>query len=107
MPACLFCKIIQGDVPAQKVYEDAHVMAFHDIHPQAPVHLLLVPKRHIDSLLTTTTEDEIILGKLLGLTAKLAQAHGLQQGFKTAINSGVAGGQEVLHLHLHVYGTPQ
>lgn len=107
MPSCLFCKIVRGEIPAEKFYEDEDIIAFHDIHPQAPVHLLLIPKQHIDSLLSIKAGDEVTLGKLLALAPKLAREHGLAQGFKTAINTGVAGGQEVYHLHLHVYGTPQ
>lgn len=106
MNDCIFCKIARGEIPSNKAYEDDEVVAFHDIHPKAPVHLLLVPKQHIDSLLTATPQDQEILGKLLVLAPQLAREHGLEQGFKTVINSGVAGGQEVFHLHLHLYGAP-
>jgi histidine triad (HIT) family protein len=106
MNACLFCKIVRGEIAAKKVYEDEYTLAFQDIHPQAPVHLLLIPKKHIESLLSATAEDEKILGKLLALAPRLAREQGLEEGFKTAINTGAAGGQEIYHLHLHVYGAP-
>ncbi|WP_410499468.1 histidine triad nucleotide-binding protein [Chitinibacter sp. S2-10] len=106
MSDCIFCKIAKGDIPADKIYEDDELLAFKDIRPAAPVHFLIIPKRHIDSLLTTTKEDEALLGKMLGLTSVLARQQGLAAGYKTAINTGHAGGQEVFHLHLHVLGTP-
>lgn len=107
MQNCLFCKIVQGDIPSKKVYEDEDILAFHDIDPKAPVHLLLIPKHHIESLLTTQQEHKDILGKLLLTVPLLAKEYGLEKGFKTAINTGLAGGQEVFHLHIHVYGLPQ
>ncbi|QLG88835.1 histidine triad nucleotide-binding protein [Chitinibacter bivalviorum] len=107
MTDCIFCKIASGAIPADKVYEDDDVLAFRDIRPAAPVHLLLIPKKHIDSMLTTTKEDEALLGKMLALTPNLARDNGLGAGYKTAINTGLAGGQEVFHLHLHILGTPQ
>lgn len=107
MADCLFCKIIAGDIPAAKVYEDDEILAFKDIHPIAPVHFLLVPKRHIESLLSTATADQALLGRMLALVPQIAREQGLAAGFKTSINTGKAGGQEVMHLHLHVYGHPQ
>jgi histidine triad (HIT) family protein len=107
MSDCIFCKIVNGDIPASKIFEDDDVIAFKDIRPAAPVHFLLIPKRHIESLLTATKEDEALLGKMLALTPVLAREHGLGAGYKTAINTGPAGGQEVFHLHLHVMGTPE
>jgi histidine triad (HIT) family protein len=107
MSDCIFCKIVNGDIPASKIFEDDDVIAFKDIRPAAPVHFLLIPKRHIESLLTTTKEDEALLGKMLALTPVLAREQGLGAGYKTAINTGLAGGQEVFHLHLHVMGTPE
>ncbi|WP_373976613.1 histidine triad nucleotide-binding protein [Chitinibacter sp. SCUT-21] len=107
MSDCIFCKIAHGDIPASKIYEDDDVIAFNDIRPAAPVHFLLIPKRHIESMLTTSKEDEALLGKMLALTPVLAREQGLAAGYKTAINTGLAGGQEVFHLHLHVLGTPQ
>jgi len=104
MDDCLFCKIIRGEVPSKKVYEDEDAYAFHDIHPVAPVHLLLIPKQHIESLAATDERHAAILGKLLLLAPKLAKQHGLDTGFKTFIHTGHDGGQVVFHLHLHIVG---
>lgn len=104
MDDCLFCKIVRGEIPSKKAYEDDSVLVFHDIHPIAPVHLLLIPKQHVDSLASCQEVHQAILGKLLLLAPKLALEHGLQQGFRTMINTGRGGGQEVFHLHLHVFG---
>ncbi|MEQ6289780.1 histidine triad nucleotide-binding protein [Vogesella sp. GCM10023246] len=104
MSNCIFCKIAAGEIPAQKLYEDDEMLAFHDIHPKAPVHFLLIPKQHVDSLAHCDATHQAMLGKLLLLAPKLAAEQGLAGGFKTAINTGVAGGQEVFHLHLHVLG---
>lgn len=104
MSDCIFCKIIAGQIPAQKVYEDEDVFVFNDIRPVAKVHMLMVPKKHIASLAECSAEDQNILGKLLLLAPELAKEQGLADGFKTSINTGHGGGQEVFHLHLHVYG---
>jgi histidine triad (HIT) family protein len=104
MSECIFCKIIKGEIPSKKVYEDEDMYAFHDIHPAAPVHLLLIPKLHIDSLASADESHTAILGKLLLLAPKLASQHGLASGFKTAIHTGRDGGQVVFHLHLHILG---
>jgi histidine triad (HIT) family protein len=101
---CLFCKIARGEISCRKVYEDAEVLAFHDINPVAPVHFMLVPKQHIDSLLDAGEAHAALLGKLLLLAPKLAREQGLENGFRTVINSGKGGGQEVFHLHVHVIG---
>jgi histidine triad (HIT) family protein len=101
---CLFCKIVRGEIPCNKVYEDAEVLAFHDINPVAPVHFMLVPKLHIDSLLDAGEAHAALLGKLLLLASRLAREQGLANGFRTVINSGKGGGQEVFHLHIHVIG---
>lgn len=101
---CLFCKIVRGEIPCRKVYEDDEVLAFHDIHPVAPVHFMLVPKRHLVSLLEARAEDAALLGRMLVLAPKLAREQGLDNGFRTVINSGRGGGQEVFHLHVHVIG---
>lgn len=106
MSACLFCKIAAGTIPSKIVYEDEDVLAFHDINPIAPVHFLIIPKRHIDSLAHATADDAGLLGKLLALAPRLAAEQGLKNGFKTAINTGRGGGQEVFHLHIHVFGHP-
>lgn len=107
MSNCIFCKIVAGDIPSSKIYEDDDVIAFNDIHPKAPVHFLIVPKKHIESLLTAEPEDQMLLGKILLLAPILASEQGLGAGFKTLIHTGEAGGQEVFHLHVHVMGNPQ
>ena len=104
MDDCLFCKIVRGEIPSKKAYEDDEVLVFHDIHPIAPVHLLLIPKVHVESLANCEKTHQAMLGKLLLLAPKLALEHGLQQGFRTMINTGRGGGQEVFHLHVHVFG---
>jgi histidine triad (HIT) family protein len=101
---CLFCKIVRGELPARKVHEDEYSVAFADIDPKAPVHLLVVPRRHIASLSEATAEDRELLGRLL-LTAKdLAAKQNLGKGYRITINTGEEGGQTVDHLHLHVLG---
>lgn len=101
---CLFCKIARGEIPSRKVYEDDEVLAFHDIHPVAPVHFMLIPKQHIVSLLEAEATQQELLGKMLLLAAQLAREQGLDNGFRSVINSGKGGGQEVFHLHIHVIG---
>ena len=101
---CLFCKIIAGAIPSKKVFEDDLCFAFEDIHPHAPTHVLIVPKKHIASLAQTTSEDQALLGRLLATAAKLAREAGLSNGYRTVINTGADGGQTVGHLHLHLLG---
>ena len=105
--SCLFCRIARGEVPSRKAYEDDEVIAFHDINPAAPVHLLLVPKMHVDSLITTGPEHEALLGKLTALAPRLAKEQGCDNGFRVVINNGPDGGQEVYHLHIHILGGPR
>ena len=104
MADCLFCKIISGEIPSQKVYEDEHVLAFRDIAPQAPVHLLVVPKEHIVSLADVTPGNSLHVAKCLETVAKLAISEGLGEGFRVISNSGPGGGQTVFHLHFHLLG---
>ncbi len=104
MNDCIFCKIVAGELPSKKAYEDDELLAFHDIYPAAPVHLLIIPKRHIVSLAECEAQDAGLLGRMVLLAPKLAQEYGLEQGFRTTINTGRGGGQEVFHLHLHVFG---
>ena len=104
MTDCIFCKIAHGDIPSSKLYEDGDVLAFHDIHPKAPVHFLVIPKRHIDSLFVVDDSDAPLLGKLMVTASKLAREQGLSEGYKTIVHTGEAGGQEVFHLHVHVLG---
>ena len=106
-PDCIFCKIAAGTIPCAKVYEDEALLGFKDINPAAPVHLLLIPKRHIVSLQQVGSGDQELLGKMLLLVPQLAAEHGCSDGFKTVINSGRNGGQEVFHLHLHILGGPR
>ncbi len=101
---CIFCKIAGGEIPCRKVYEDEDVLAFHDIKPAAPVHFLIIPKQHIASLADADESHASLLGKMMLLVPKLAHEQGLQNGFKTAIHTGKAGGQLVFHLHIHILG---
>ncbi len=104
MGDCIFCKIIAGDIPDNRLYEDDEVIAFHDIHPMAPVHFMIVPKVHVDSLAHCGVREQDLLGKILLLTSRLAAEQGLDTGFRTMINTGRGGGQEIFHLHVHVFG---
>jgi len=104
MSDCIFCKIVAGEIPCGKVYEDDDVLAFHDIHPVAPVHFMIIPKVHVASLTECDSGHQGILGKILLLAPKLAREQGLTDGFRTIINTGRGGGQEVFHLHVHVIG---
>jgi histidine triad (HIT) family protein len=101
---CIFCKIAAGEIPARKLYEDSELIAFHDIHPAAPVHFMIVPKEHIASLAEAHARHERLLGRILLLAPTLAREQGLNEGFRTIINTGKGGGQEVMHLHVHILG---
>ena len=101
---CIFCRIVRGEIPSRKVYEDDDVLAFHDLSPQAPVHFMLIPKRHLPSLAQATDADTAVLGKIMVLTGKLAREQGSPDGYRTIINTGRVGNQEVMHLHVHVLG---
>jgi histidine triad (HIT) family protein len=100
---CIFCKIVSNAIPAKKIYEDEDVIAFNDINPSARVHFLIVPKLHIESLVSCEAQHQALLGKMLLLAPKLAKEQGLT-GFKTLINTGKDGGQLVFHIHVHVLG---
>jgi histidine triad (HIT) family protein len=104
--SCIFCKIVRGEIPAKKFHEDDELLVFHDIRPVAPVHFLLIPKRHIPSLYECEPSDAALLGKLLALVPRLAREQGANDGFRTIINTGRVGRQEVYHLHIHVIGGP-
>ncbi len=110
-PDCIFCKIVEGKIPAKKVHEDEEFLAFHDINPAAPVHLLVIPKRHIVSLQSLEPEDGPLLGRMMSLIPRLASEQGCRPGpeggFRLIANSGKDGGQEVGHLHFHVLGGPR
>lgn len=101
---CIFCKIVKNQIPSKKLYEDDELIAFHDIHPIAPVHFMIVPKVHVDSLAHCTEVNQALLGRILLLAPQLAKEQGLENGFRTMINTGHGGGQEVFHLHVHVFG---
>lgn len=104
MSDCIFCKIARGEIPSKKVYEDDDVYAFHDINPVAPIHFMIIPKLHLASLAEAEDSHAALLGKMMVLAPKLAMQHGLEKGFRTVINTGRGGGQEVFHLHIHVIG---
>ncbi len=110
-PDCIFCKIIAGKIPSKKVYEDEEVYAFHDIHPWAPVHFLMIPKNHIASLAQVGEAHVGLLGRMMTLAPQLALQEGCnpypQGGFRILSNTGDEGGQEVQHLHFHVIGGPR
>ena len=104
MPDCIFCKIIAGEIPSQRVYEDDYVFAFRDISPQAPVHILAVPKEHIESAASLTAENSIAAARCFEAMAKIAKSENLSGGFRIITNSGDDGGQTVYHLHFHMLG---
>lgn len=104
MSDCLFCKIAQGEIPSKKIYENDEMVAFHDITPMAPVHFLLIPKKHIENLMTAEPEDTALLGRLLYKAQELAQEPYGKNGARFVINAGRDGGQTVHHLHIHVLG---
>ena len=106
-PDCIFCRIVAGRIPARKVHEDDELLAFHDIQPWAPVHVLVIPKQHIATLADVGPEHEALLGRMLGLAPRLMRQLGVVNGFRTVVNTGPDGGQEGYHLHLHVMGGPR
>jgi histidine triad (HIT) family protein len=106
-PNCVFCKIVRGEIPAKKVYEDADVLAFHDIQPVAPVHFMLVPKKHVATMYDLTPDDAPVMGKIMTLAGRLARELGAGDGFRTIVNTGRVGRQEVQHVHVHVIGGPE
>ena len=106
-PNCVFCKIATGQIPSKKAYEDEHLLAFNDIHPWAPVHVLIIPKQHIATLADVGPEHQELMGRILTLAPRLMREQGVTNGFRTIINTGQDGGQEVYHLHVHVIGGPR
>jgi histidine triad (HIT) family protein len=106
-PNCIFCRIVAGEIPSRKVYEDDELVAFHDINPWAPVHVLIVPKVHVASLSEVQESHASWLGKMLLLAPRLMADLGVTNGYRTVINTGPDGGQEVYHLHMHVFGGPR
>jgi len=105
-PSCIFCKIVRGDIPSRKVFEDDQVFAFHDIQPVAPVHFMLIPRKHIASMYDLTDDDTAVMGRIMTLAGRLAREQGAADGFRTIINTGRVGRQDVKHVHVHVIGGP-
>ena len=103
---CIFCKIAAGEIPSRKVYEDDDILAFHDIQPAAPVHFLMIPKDHVDSLAETGPEHAPVLGRIMALAGRLAREQGSPDGFRVIVNTGRVGRQDVYHLHVHIIGGP-
>jgi len=110
-PNCIFCKIVEGKIPSTKVFEDDEILGFRDIHPWAPVHFLLIPKRHIASMAQVDEGDAAMLGRMMALVPRIAAQEGCRPypegGFRIFCNTGRDGGQEVSHLHFHVIGGPR
>ncbi len=104
MDDCLFCKIINGDIPADKLYEDDDVLAFRDISPQAPCHFLVIPKKHIVGPADVAPEDDAIIGKMMRVGSELASKEGIADGFRVVFNNGASAGQTVFHIHMHILG---
>lgn len=105
MDDCIFCKIAAGDIPADKVFEDDSVVAFRDLNPQAPTHILVIPRRHIATLNDVGGDDEALVGRMIGAAREIAAQEGLADaGFRTVMNCNEAGGQTVFHIHLHLLG---
>jgi len=106
-PHCIFCKIVAGQIPSKKVHEDGELLAFHDINPWAPVHILIIPKQHIVSMADIGDEHARLLGRMMALSPRLMRDLGVTNGYRHVINTGRDGHQEVMHLHLHVMGGPR
>jgi len=104
MNDCIFCKIVNGEIPSSKVYEDDEILAFKDINPAAPVHILVIPKKHIASANELTVEDEALVGRMFTVIKKLAKEFKLENGYRIVNNCGEDGGQEVKHIHFHLLG---
>jgi histidine triad (HIT) family protein len=104
MDDCLFCKLVQGKIPAKKVYEDEHTFAFEDIDPKAPTHVLIVPKKHLTGLKEATAADAEIIGRCHLTAAKIAKDRKIEDGYRTVLNVGPKSGQSVFHLHVHLIG---
>ena len=101
---CIFCKIVNGEIPSSKVYEDESVLAFNDINPAAPVHILVIPKKHIESAVALTDEDDELIAHIFRVIRLIAKEQGLDNGFRLVSNIGEDGGQTVKHLHFHILG---
>ena len=106
MTDCIFCKIVKGEIPSRKVYEDDQMIAFHDINPVSPVHFMMIPKKHVDSLSTVDDSWAPVLGHMMAMAGRLAKLAGTPDGFRTIVNTGRIGRQDVYHLHIHIIGGP-
>jgi histidine triad (HIT) family protein len=106
-PNCIFCKIVRGEIPSRKVYEDEAIFAFHDIHPVAPVHVLIVPKVHVPTMMEVEETHKDVLGAMMLAAPRIARELGSTDGFRLIVNSGRVGRQEVMHVHMHVVGGPE
>ena len=106
-PTCIFCRIVAGEIPSRKAYEDDDILVFHDIAPWAPVHVLVIPKEHIASFYEVSEAQTALLGRMLALPPRLMKELGVTNGFRTLVNTGADGMQEVQHLHVHVMGGPR
>jgi len=104
MADCLFCRIIRGELPSRRVYEDEHTFAFEDANPQGPTHVLIVPKKHISGLKEATLEDAELIGRCHLVAAHIARQHSIENGYRTVVNVGPRSGQSVFHLHVHLIG---
>ena len=104
MDDCLFCRMIQGEIPSKKVYEDEDTFAFEDIRPQGPTHVLVIPKKHIRGLKEAGEEDAAIVGRCQLVAAKIARERSIEDGYRTVLNVGPRAGQSVFHLHVHLIG---
>lgn len=107
MSDCIFCKILDGDIPSNRVYEDEHCIAFHDVQPAAPVHLLVIPRKHISSLDALTPQDQELMGHIMTRIPEIARNQGLDEGYRSVVNTGEQGGQTVFHIHFHILGGRQ
>ena len=106
-PNYVFCKIARGEIPSKKAYEDEDIFAFHDIRPQAPVHLLVIPKEHVATMYDAGMGQHRALGKMLAMAGELARKEGAADGFRIILNTGRVGHQEVYHVHMHILGGPE
>jgi histidine triad (HIT) family protein len=104
MTDCIFCRIVAGEIPSKKVHEDEHTFAFEDLDPQAPTHVLVIPKKHIRGLKEATSEQAEIVGRCHLAAAEIARKRGIEDGYRTVLNVGPGAGQSVFHLHVHLIG---
>jgi histidine triad (HIT) family protein len=104
MTDCLFCKVINGEIPAKRVFEDEYTVAFEDINPQAPTHVLIIPKKHVRGLKEAQLEDAELIGRLHLAAAEIGRQRGIEDGYRTVLNVGPKSGQSVFHIHVHLIG---